>query len=618
MAQKEKVLLCKILGVEGDFGLKYDPKFLSLALFYLKEYACLDEDVRKNYEFQIKIYPLYKTDEEIIEEIWSLSPQLIAFSAYLPEIEKTLSVSRKIKYILPDSTIIIGGPSVGDSQGFIKMHPYVDIIVRAEGEESFHELLLSRLNGDGLEKVKGITFKCDGEIVKNPDRPLDFDVNNIPIIFTDEFMEGTSGLATCETTRGCRHRCRFCGIGKSGTRNYSMERIEFDLKQILSNKAIRRIFIGDSDFFADRDRAVQILEILKKHNRYKTQLEFYSDFLGPDEELLKECRSAYIHDSLRIPIQTISKDAIREAHRLWFDFDHVRESVPTVLKYFPSTSAELIYGLPNDNYEGMKNSIKWCVEGGLINIKLHRLQNLPGSAYTRHSEMYGLKADEKSPHLVYYSNTFTYDESLHIEALSRNLQGIFFFIYPTDYPIFSAFGIDVFNIAEDIHLKMERWDGSLRRASEANLSEASQETADVLLDYLEQYNGLNPEKRAFLQDLFRCRYVANSIYRHLRDYVLYNADIDTAPSDGKCPLIPRYDSVEITHNIADKMEPENLAQYMKRKQQKIYLLYSYPANSVLPVRVRNPEFFNRILNLFNGSVPSVEDIIRRVSSEDPS
>ncbi len=603
------------MGVEGDFGFKYDPKFLSLAHYYLKEYALSDPGIAEHYEFTIKAFPAHKYDEDIIEEIFLSAPAMIAFSAYLPEIEKTKSLCRKIKCVLPDTPIIIGGPSIGDSVSFLSENTCIDIVVRLEGEETFRELLTAFIADKNLSNINGITFRSNNEIIKNPDRPLSFDVNAIPLIFTDEFMEGTSGIATCETTRGCRNHCRFCGIGRSLLRSYNIDRIEHDLKQILSNKNIRRIFIGDSDFFTDRERTEKLLEILIKYNRHKTQIEFYSDFLGVDEELLKECKKAYIHDSLRIPLQTLTEKALQESNREWFDFDRVRRSAQAIIKYFPSTNAELIYGLPGDDYEGIKRSLRWCAEIGLINPKLHRLQNLPGSVYTRNSNKYGLVADVKSPHYVYKSDTFSYEDTLRVEALSRNLQAIYSFLFPFDYNFLISIGIDIFDIAENIHIQCPEWNLSFTRASEANVSETNPSAARFILEYLSRHNSISTETHGFLNDLFEYRYAAKNLYIFFREAVLYNADIDTEPLPGQGAFIPRHTSLEVSHDIKDTLDPQARDQYMARKRQKLYFLYSHKQPGVVPVRIRNTDMFEETIRHFDGSCNSCASVAESVAAK---
>ena len=53
----------------------------------------------------------------------------------------------------------------------------VDIIVRGEGELTFRELIIKGTP----EGVKGISFKSNGEVIHNPDRPLikDFKTSTI-------------------------------------------------------------------------------------------------------------------------------------------------------------------------------------------------------------------------------------------------------------------------------------------------------------------------------------------------------------------------------------------------------------------------------------------------------
>jgi radical SAM superfamily enzyme YgiQ (UPF0313 family) len=56
----------------------------------------------------------------------------------------------------------------------LEHYPFVDIVVRFEGEEAMLEIV----NGRPLEEIKGISWRSRDEIVRNPDRPL-ADINKL-------------------------------------------------------------------------------------------------------------------------------------------------------------------------------------------------------------------------------------------------------------------------------------------------------------------------------------------------------------------------------------------------------------------------------------------------------
>ena len=89
-----------------------------------------------------------------------------------PMIRDTVEVAKAIKKWNPDFPVILGGwhPSLLPTQTLEA--DYVDIIVRAQGEESMLEVA-ERLRDDApLDDVLGIGFKRDGKLHFTPERPL--------------------------------------------------------------------------------------------------------------------------------------------------------------------------------------------------------------------------------------------------------------------------------------------------------------------------------------------------------------------------------------------------------------------------------------------------------------
>ena len=89
-----------------------------------------------------------------------------------PMIRETVDVAKAIKKWDPDFPIVLGGwhPSLLPTQTLEA--PYVDIVVRAQGEESMLAVA-ERLRDDApLDDVLGVGFKRDGKLHFTPERPL--------------------------------------------------------------------------------------------------------------------------------------------------------------------------------------------------------------------------------------------------------------------------------------------------------------------------------------------------------------------------------------------------------------------------------------------------------------
>jgi len=71
---------------------------------------------------------------------------------------------------------------------------------------------------------------------------------------------------------------------------------------------------------------------------------------------------------------------------------------------------DLIIGLPGDNFFKFAKSIKVMIELKSTNIVFSILHVLPGTELYKNSKKYGLKFDDKAPHLILSTPTFPYDE----------------------------------------------------------------------------------------------------------------------------------------------------------------------------------------------------------------
>src|ERR1700749_1059013 len=88
-----------------------------------------------------------------------------------PMIRETVEIARAIKEWNPDFPITLGGwpPSVLPTQTL--QAPYIDYVVRGQGEESLLELVNHIEKGSAPDFVAGIGVKLDNKLVFTSERP---------------------------------------------------------------------------------------------------------------------------------------------------------------------------------------------------------------------------------------------------------------------------------------------------------------------------------------------------------------------------------------------------------------------------------------------------------------
>lgn len=204
------------------------------------------------------------TLNEIIKEIRDFQPDLVGISCcFTIGINFALKIaheSKKLGYIT-----ILGGwhPSFAHSE--ILKYNFVDIIVRGEGELTFRELIKNK----NLEEIKGISYKDNGKIIDNPNRPLIKNLNKLPLPArklrnnNTYFQIFQMPLDAIETSRGCPYKCTFCNIHlfyRGTYRTKNTDRVIQELKIISNQRLHKNVLIVDDNFTANMNRVEEICD----------------------------------------------------------------------------------------------------------------------------------------------------------------------------------------------------------------------------------------------------------------------------------------------------------------------------------------------------------------------
>ncbi|HLX10659.1 MAG TPA: cobalamin-dependent protein [Thermoanaerobaculia bacterium] len=155
-----------------------------------------------------------------------------------PQVGPAIAISTAIRAAHPGVPIVWGGYFPTLYPGAAIHAPYVDYVVRGQGEDTFRELLAALAGGGphggpnggpngaardlaALAAIRGLTWKDeDGTVVHNADRafrppdelpPLPYErVGDVARYLRPSFMG--SRTAVHQAAIGCRYHCEFCGV----------------------------------------------------------------------------------------------------------------------------------------------------------------------------------------------------------------------------------------------------------------------------------------------------------------------------------------------------------------------------------------------------------------------
>jgi anaerobic magnesium-protoporphyrin IX monomethyl ester cyclase len=215
-------------------------------------------------------------------------PDIIGFSVLLSTAKEAPKIAERVKAENPNITVVFGSHhATFNAERILKKYPFVDIIVRGEGEHTSLEIARCLEKQRDLDKVEGVTFRKNGMIVSNPDRPLNKDVDALP--FPDRDLAGVQyksaifgvkinsrKFTTMLSSRGCPFNCSFCGIRKftrGAWRPRSVENVMAEL-EYLQSEGYEQFLFADDNFTLNAKRVSKLCRSIKKEGM---DIEWFCD-----------------------------------------------------------------------------------------------------------------------------------------------------------------------------------------------------------------------------------------------------------------------------------------------------------------------------------------------------
>jgi radical SAM superfamily enzyme YgiQ (UPF0313 family) len=337
-------------------------------------------------------------DNELIDHICLYSPDVIAFTCTVWNIERTLFLSERLKRRLSSIKIWLGGPEIADDSYFLHdNNPVFDLAIEGEGEELFR-LLVNGINPLSLKRVY-VPGKITGSGVEVP---LMTELNTIHDPFINGFalMEPDNVVVT-ELFRGCRYGCRFCRY-HSGVKGpqYSMR----PYKQIKSlfewsrKNHVKELFLLDPSFEQRPD--------------IDNFLTFLADINKPVIPIFAELRAEFVNRTfaeklfnagvrhVETGLQTLTPKALANVKRS-FSKDKFSSGIGFLKSSSIQIRTDIMTGLPGDTPENFEKTLRYLQELELSkSAQVFRTQVLPGTELRKLSKQMGVVYEQRPPYQI--------------------------------------------------------------------------------------------------------------------------------------------------------------------------------------------------------------------------
>jgi hypothetical protein len=140
-------------------------------------------------------------DRALAEEVAAASPDLVGFTLYCWNAERSIALARRLRDRLPHAVLLAGGPEVQPDNGWLRDERAFDLLVSGEGEPMARHL---------FDPARASIFaESSGGFLEIP--PSTFPPGAYPDPWLTGHLDAADyGSVSMETIRGCSSGCLFC------------------------------------------------------------------------------------------------------------------------------------------------------------------------------------------------------------------------------------------------------------------------------------------------------------------------------------------------------------------------------------------------------------------------
>ena len=338
---------------------------------------------------------------------------------------RTAEAAKKVN---PKAVTVLGGQhftALADET--LRAYPFIDYVVRGEGEETFTELLRAVKEGR-IAAVPGVSLRHGEEISHQPDRPLIGDLNTLPYpgyhlvkdtvhLYHFAAMGGRDApYALVEGGRGCPHRCTFCTQWRHWCDEWRVKtpaRIADEMEHLYNEYGFRFIWLTD-DNFGPGERAEMLADELLKRDLGDDLMWFIQmrcdDVVSVKDSLPRMRRSGlqWVMMGVESPVpDTLDK------WRKGIDPDQAREAVTLLKENDIFSHAMFVIGERRDTHESIEKLRRYVADLNRDFVIYTVLTPFPGTEIHEEAKRNGWIEDD---------NLFHYDMAhavMGTEALTR-------------------------------------------------------------------------------------------------------------------------------------------------------------------------------------------------------
>lgn len=383
------------------------------------------------------------TVDDVVAQVVAEQPSYVGITLFTVGVWCGAEIARKIKFALPKTTVIVGGPHISSmaEETMLRFREF-DIAVVGEGEEILVNLLDTLQQNGAIEDVPGLVFRDPDSItpnvIKTPPHAVNKDMDRLTMPAWDlladfpkaykpalyDFPRGP--VASIAASRGCPFHCKFCDTSTFGAavRAYSAQRV-FEIVEHLRNEyGIKHIMFVDDLFTASRKRTTELCELLIQNGSKVTwSCASRVDVVKPDLlQLMKKAGCWEISFGLESGSDELLKKMDKSA-----SLERSKQALEWTAAAGIRIKGLFMLGYPGETAETIQATKEFVSSVPLTIMNLTKFTPYPGSPIYR--EMYGTNIRDDHWQKMNGMNFLWAPEGMTVETLNKQYKSVLFAFY---------------------------------------------------------------------------------------------------------------------------------------------------------------------------------------------
>jgi len=298
-----------------------------------------------------------------------------------------LKVAELCKKLHQNSLVVLGGlTATYFDLEILKKYPFVDVIIRGEGEESFLELVKQYFKKNDLSRakgIKGLTIRINNKVVRTPPRPPVKDLDRLDFTRLDllehwyqylrvsisDYIPHKVPAYWLTIGRGCPHTCIYCSgsaksypalTGRCSSKFRSPDKVIEDLIK-LQEYGVKIIRFGQDIELAGSKYYNKVFHNIKSEG---LDLALYNECWNhlPSSYFIRKAKSAFYACNIVISPDSASENVRWKAMRLMVSNKHLLKNITMLDQNEIVTDVYFLIGLPGETWETLKEMKKLAIK----------------------------------------------------------------------------------------------------------------------------------------------------------------------------------------------------------------------------------------------------------------